>query len=68
MNPTIASLSDKIQALESELEAELAKRRADLHFGLEKGRAHFEAECCAATARCGRGCRPISPMPVRWWC
>ena len=44
MNPIIASLSDKIQALEAELEAELAKRRADLHFGLEKGRARFEAE------------------------
>ena len=44
MSPTIASLTDRIQALETELEAELAKRRAELHVGLEKGRAHFEAE------------------------
>jgi len=44
MNPKITSLTDKIQSLEAELEAELAKRRADLHIGLEKGRARFEAE------------------------
>ncbi len=44
MNPTIASLAEKIQHFEAELEAELAKRRADLHFGLENGRARFEEE------------------------
>ncbi len=44
MNSTIASLAEKIQHLEAELEAELAKRRADLDFGLEKGRARFEEE------------------------
>lgn len=40
----IAELSDKIESLERELEAELAKRHAELRFGLEKGRAAFEAE------------------------
>ena len=44
MNHRIAALIEKIQVLESELEAELAKRRADLRFGLEKGEALFEEE------------------------
>ena len=44
MNPNIAALTDKIRALEAELEAELAKTRADLRVGLEKGRAVFEEE------------------------
>jgi hypothetical protein len=44
MNPNIAALTDKIRALEAELEAELAKTRADLRIGLEKGRAVFEEE------------------------
>jgi hypothetical protein len=44
MNPDIAVLIGKIQNLQAELDAELAKRRADLRFGLERGRAVFEAE------------------------
>ena len=44
MNSDIAALIDKIQGLEGELEAELAKRRAELRIGLEKGRAMFEEE------------------------
>ena len=44
MNPTIASLIEKIRVLEVELDAELAQRRAELRVGLEKGRAFFEAE------------------------
>lgn len=44
MNPQIAMLTEKLQALELELEAEIAKRRADLRFGLERGRAIFEEE------------------------
>ncbi len=40
----IAELADRIQALERELEAELAKRRAELRVGLENGRAAFEEE------------------------
>jgi hypothetical protein len=44
MNPHIVALTKKLRAVEAELEAELAKRRADLHFGLEKGRAVFEEE------------------------
>jgi len=44
MDSRIAALMKKIQVLESELEAELAKRQADLRFGLEKGEALFEEE------------------------
>ena len=44
MNAQIALLVDKMQSLEAELEAELAKRRAELRVGLEKGRAVFEEE------------------------
>jgi len=44
MDSRIAALMEKIQVLESELEAELAKRQADLRFGLEKGEALFEEE------------------------
>lgn len=44
MTPHIAALMDKIHALESELDAELAKRRAELRIGLEHGRIAFEEE------------------------
>jgi hypothetical protein len=44
MNPHIAVLIEKIQALEFELEAELAQRRAELRVGMEKGRVLFEKE------------------------
>jgi hypothetical protein len=44
MNPQIAALVENIKALEAELDAELAKRRADLRIGLEHGRIIFEQE------------------------
>ena len=44
MNPQIADLIERMRGLEGELEAELAKRRAELQVGLEKGRAIFEEE------------------------
>jgi hypothetical protein len=44
MGTHIIELTDKIAALEAELEAELAMRRAELHVGLEKGRVVFEEE------------------------
>jgi hypothetical protein len=44
MTPRIAALTDTIRALESELDAELAKRRAKLRVGLEHGRVAFEEE------------------------
>jgi len=44
MSSRITVLTDKIASLEAELEAELAMRRAELHVGLEKGRAAFEEE------------------------
>ncbi len=44
MTPQIAALTDKIRALENELDAELAKRRAELRNGLEHGRVAFEEE------------------------
>ena len=44
MMPQITVLIEKIRALESELDAELTKRRAELRFGLEHGRVAFEEE------------------------
>jgi hypothetical protein len=44
MDPHITILTEKIAALESELEAELAKRRAELRVGLENGKVIFEEE------------------------
>ena len=44
MNSNIAALIERIHTLESELEAELAQRRAELRVGLEKGKAFFEEE------------------------
>jgi len=44
MTPQITVLIDKIRMLESELDAELAKRRAELRIGLEHGRIAFEEE------------------------
>jgi hypothetical protein len=44
MNPQIAVLIEHIRSLEAELDAELAKRRADLRIGLEHGRVIFEQE------------------------
>ena len=44
MTPQIDALSEKIRALEGELDAELAKRRAELRIGLEHGRIAFEEE------------------------
>lgn len=44
MNSQITALMHQIHDLEAQVEAELAKRRADLRYGLEYGRAVFEAE------------------------
>jgi hypothetical protein len=44
MTPEIAELTQKIRTLEAELDAELAKRRAELRIGMEHGRAVFEEE------------------------
>lgn len=44
MTDHIAELMDRLQALEAEIEAELARRHAELRFGLEKGRIVFEQE------------------------
>jgi hypothetical protein len=44
MTSPIAELTGKIAALQAELDAELAKRRAELRFGLERGRIAFEEE------------------------
>jgi hypothetical protein len=44
MNEQITRLTERIAGLEAELEAEFAKRRADLRFGLERGRVVFEEE------------------------
>lgn len=44
MTSPIAELTGKIAALQAELDAELARRRADLRFGFERGRVAFEKE------------------------
>lgn len=44
MTPQITTLIENIRRLESELDAELAKRRAELRVGLEHGRVAFEEE------------------------
>ncbi|MCC6777429.1 MAG: hypothetical protein IT537_12485 [Hyphomicrobiales bacterium] len=44
MSSQIAALTERMRALEAELEAELAERRAELRVGLEHGRAVFEEE------------------------
>jgi len=44
MDNLIAELSGKIRALEAELDAEMARRRAKLRIGLEHGRIAFEKE------------------------
>ena len=44
MNIEADAIVAKIRALEQELEAEFAKQRAGLRFGLERGKARFEAE------------------------
>jgi len=44
MNSKINELISKILHLERQLEVELAKRRAELNFGLERGRIVFEQE------------------------
>ncbi len=44
MNPQIDALIDRIRVLEGELDAELAKRSAELLIGIEQGRAAFEEE------------------------
>jgi hypothetical protein len=40
----VGALTQRIAALQAELEAEFAKRRAGLRFGLERGRVLFEEE------------------------
>lgn len=44
MNEHVTTLMRTIQALESEIEVEVAKRRAELRFGLERGKIAFEEE------------------------
>ena len=44
MNPTIDELTARIRALEAELDAELARRGAELRYGIEHGRVAFEQE------------------------
>jgi hypothetical protein len=44
MSEQIATLVETIKALEGELEAEFARRRAGLRFGMERGRIAFEEE------------------------
>jgi hypothetical protein len=47
MNPKINELVGRIRELEEEIEAELERRRADLHFRIENRRIRFEREILA---------------------
>lgn len=51
MDETIETLVTKIKSLQSELEAELAIRSADLHYRLQDGRALFDREILRAHRR-----------------
>ena len=44
MTPQITELIDRIRTLEGELDAEIAKRSAELRIGIEHGRIAFEEE------------------------
>jgi hypothetical protein len=44
MTPQITGLIDRIRTLEGELDAEIAKRSAELRIGIEHGRIAFEEE------------------------
>ena len=44
MNSHVNDLIDRIRTLEGELDAEIAKRGAELRFGIEHGRVAFEEE------------------------
>jgi len=68
MNDPVARLMDQIKVLELELEAEFAKRRAELRFGLERGRIVFEEEVLrrhrALKTRLSRYIRNARPTAV----
>jgi len=42
MNPRLAELLERVRRLEDEIEAELTRRRAELHADFENRRVHFE--------------------------
>lgn len=44
MNSKISALLENIRSLEHELEAEMARQRAELRFGIERGKILFEKE------------------------
>lgn len=68
MNEKVTALIKRINELQSELEVELAKRRAELRFGLEHGRVVFEEEILkrhkALQVSLGRYMREARPMVV----
>ena len=69
MTPQINALIEKIRTLESELDAELAKRRAELRIGLEHGRIDVRGRsCCGAIVNCAKSSCLICSAPTRWWC
>lgn len=51
MNPIISDILARIAGLEEELEAELQRRRHELHVGLENRRVHFEEAVLAQQRR-----------------
>jgi hypothetical protein len=66
MTPQITAIMDKIGVLESELDAELAKRRAELRIGLEHGRIAFEEELLRRHRELRQKLLPTWSRPTRW--
>lgn len=55
MTPAVDAIIDQIRGLEHELEVEFAKQRAGLRYGLEHGKAVFEAEAARRHRQLRRG-------------
>ena len=55
MNPRLQELMGRIRELEEEIEADLARRRAELHYTLENRKVRFEGEILARHRRLRTG-------------
>ena len=66
MTPQITVLIDRIRTLEGELDAEIAKRGAELRIGLEHGRIAFEEELLRRHRELRQKLCPTCSGPTRW--
>ena len=65
MTTQLDTLMDKLREVQAEIEVELAKRREELRFHLEKRRIVFEKEVLRIHRRSRPGPRAISSTPIR---